>query len=68
MIDLTGSNFDRAGQDHLMASPIGPGSAIPPSEWSSSSHVYTSGQVMACLRAALIALALLGILALIVLF
>lgn len=38
------------------------------SEWNSSSHVYTRSQLMACLRAALIALVLLGVLALIVLF
>jgi hypothetical protein len=38
------------------------------SEWQSSAHVYTRGQLMACIRAGLIALVLLGILALIVLF
>ena len=59
---------DRAGQEGLMAShPMGPGSAVPPSEWHSSSHAYASGQMMACLRAGVIALVLLGILALIVL-
>jgi hypothetical protein len=46
--------------------PIGPGSAVPPSEWQSP-HVYTSAQTMACLRAGVIALVLLGVLALIVL-
>jgi hypothetical protein len=52
-----------------MASPsMGPGSALPPSEWQSSSHAYTRGQLMACLRAGAIALVLLGILALIILF
>jgi hypothetical protein len=51
-----------------MATPsMGPGSAVPPSEWHSS-HAYTRSQLMACLRAAVIALVLLGILALIVLF
>ena len=47
---------------------LGPGSAVPPSEWQSSAHVYTRGQLMACLRAGLIAFVLLGILAAIVLF
>ncbi len=52
-----------------MASPsMGPGSAVPPSEWHSSSNVYTRAQMMACLRAVVIALVLLGILALIVLY
>jgi hypothetical protein len=52
-----------------MASPsMGPGSAVPPSEWHSSAHVYTRGQVMAVMRAGVIALVLLGILALIVLY
>jgi hypothetical protein len=47
--------------------PMGPGSALPPSEWHTS-NVYTRGQMMACLRAGVIALVLLGILALIVLY
>jgi hypothetical protein len=47
---------------------MGPGSALPPSEWHSSANVYTRAQMMACLRAGVIALVLLGILALIVLF
>jgi len=65
---LTGA-LDRAGQEGLMASPIGPGSAVPPSEWHSpAAGAYTRGQLMACLRAGVIALVLLGILALIVLF
>jgi hypothetical protein len=64
-----GSNIDRAGQEFVMAAqPLGPGSALPPSEWSSSAHVYTRGQMMACVRAGVIALLLLGVLALIVLF
>jgi hypothetical protein len=46
---------------------MGPGSAVPPSEWHSA-QIYTRGQLMACLRAGVIALLLLGILALIVLF
>ncbi len=40
---------------------------VPPSEWNTSSHVYAQSHVMACLRAGLIALVLLGVLALIVL-
>ena len=47
---------------------MGPGSAVPPSEWHSSANVYTHGQLIACLRAGIIALVLLGILALIVLY
>jgi hypothetical protein len=47
---------------------MGPGSAVPPSEWQASAHPYAGGQLMACLRAGVIALVLLGILALIVLF
>jgi hypothetical protein len=68
--DLTGEDTDRAGQELLMApsQPIGPGSAVPPSEWQSSAHIYTRGQLMACLRAGVIALVLLGVLALIVLY
>jgi hypothetical protein len=48
--------------------PIGPGSAVPPSEWHPSANVYTRGQLIACVRAGVIALVLLGILALIVLY
>jgi hypothetical protein len=66
--DLTGVGSERAGQGALMTShPYGPGSAST-SEWQSSGHVYTRGQLMACIRAGLIALVLLGILVLIVLF
>ncbi|MDG5483114.1 hypothetical protein [Mycolicibacterium gadium] len=70
MTDLTGEGIDRAGQELLMTSshPIGPGSAVPPSEWHSSANIYTRGQLMACLRAGVIALVLLGVLALIVLY
>jgi hypothetical protein len=52
----------------MAAHPMGPGSAVPPSEWQSGAHAYTRGQLMACLRAGVIALVLLGILALIVLY
>jgi hypothetical protein len=41
---------------------------MPPSEWHTSTHVYNRSQLMAFMRAAAIALVLLGILALIVLF
>jgi hypothetical protein len=47
---------------------MGPQSAVPPSEWHSSANVYTRGQMMACVRAGVIALVLLAVLALIVLF
>jgi len=50
----------------MASHPIRPGSAVPASEWQASPHVYTSGQLMACMRAGVIALVLLGILALIV--
>ncbi|HME46788.1 hypothetical protein [Mycobacterium sp.] len=40
---------------------------MPPSEWNSSSHVYSRTQLTAAVRAALIALVLLAILAIIVL-
>jgi hypothetical protein len=45
---------------------MGPGSAYPP-EWQTSARVYTRSQLMAFLRAGLIALVLLVILAVIVL-
>lgn len=51
----------------MASHPIGPGSAVPPSDWQSFAPVDTRNQVMAGLRAGLIALALLGVLALIVL-
>jgi hypothetical protein len=47
---------------------MGSGSAYPPSEWQTSSRVYTRSQLMAFLRAGLIALVLLGVLAVLVLF
>ena len=50
----------------MASHPLGPG-AVPPSEWHTSAHVYTHSHLMACLRAGLIALVLLGALALIVL-
>jgi len=51
----------------MASHPVGPRSALPPSEWTSSSNIYTRSQLMAFLRAGVIALVLLGILALIVL-
>jgi len=69
VINLTEDSVDRAGQEFVMAAqPFGPRSALPPTEWSSSAHIYTRGQQMACVRAGIIALLLLGILAFIVLF
>lgn len=47
---------------------FGSGSTASSSEWQSSGHVYTGGQLMACVRAGLIALVLLGVLALIILY
>ncbi|TDY06898.1 hypothetical protein BCL50_3237 [Mycolicibacterium litorale] len=52
----------------MASPPMGHGSAMPPSEWHTSASVYTRSQLIACLRAGVIALVLLGILALIVLF
>ena len=51
----------------MTSHPLGPGSPAS-SEWQSSGHVYTRGQLMACVRAGVIALVLWGVLALIVLF
>lgn len=48
--------------------PTGSGSAVPPAEWGSSMHIHNRNQLIACLRAGLIALVLLGVLALIVLY
>ncbi|MGB2921600.1 MAG: hypothetical protein WA944_25400 [Mycobacterium sp.] len=68
MTDLTGEVLARVGEEHLMASSsMDSGSAFPPSEWHASSRVYNRSQLMAFLRAGLIALVLLGFLALIVL-
>ncbi|WP_185975876.1 hypothetical protein [Mycolicibacterium sp. 018/SC-01/001] len=44
------------------------GSAFPPSEWQSSSRAYTRSQLMSFMRAGVIALVLLVVLAFIVLF
>lgn len=52
----------------MAAHPMGSGSAMPPSEWHTSGPVYTRSQLMAFMRAAIIALVLLGVLAALVLF
>ena len=52
----------------MAAHPMGSGSAMPPSEWHSSGRAYTGGQLMALVRAGIIALVLLGVLAAVVLF
>ena len=52
----------------MASHPMGPESAMPPSEWHSSANMYTRGQLIACLRAGVIALVLMGVLALIVLY
>jgi hypothetical protein len=52
----------------MASQPVGPGSAVPQSEWTSSTNIYTRSQLMACMRAGVIALVLLGVLALIVLY
>ena len=52
----------------MTSHPVGSGSTASSSEWQSSGHVDTRGQLMACVRAGLIALVLLGVLALIVLY
>ena len=44
-----------------MASSTGSGPAFRPSEWQSASRVYTRSQLMAFLRAGIIALILLGV-------
>ena len=51
----------------MAAHPLGSGSAGTPSDWQSS-HQYTNNQVVALIRATVIALVLLGVLAAIVLF
>jgi hypothetical protein len=50
-----------------MTTSMGSGPAMPPTEWQST-DVYTRTQLMAFLRAGVIALVLLAVLAIIVLF
>ncbi len=57
----------QAGGLKMAAHPIRTNPAIPTSEWNPSSDVYQRSQLTSALRAALIALVLLGILAVIVL-
>jgi hypothetical protein len=52
----------------MAAHPLRTNTAIPTSEWNPSSDIYAHSQLTSALRAALIALILLGILAVIVLF
>jgi hypothetical protein len=51
----------------MAAHPIRTNPAIPTSEWNASSHIDAHSQLTSALRAALIALVLLGVLAVIVL-
>jgi hypothetical protein len=61
-----GENVDLAGQDHLMAShPIGPRSAT---QAYPSSAACNRAYTLAAMRAGLIALVLLAILALVIIF
>ena len=52
----------------MAAHPIRPGRAVPHSEWPSSAYLHNRSQLMAFLRASVIALVLLAVLALIVWF
>ncbi|HUO40368.1 MAG TPA: hypothetical protein VMU34_22080 [Mycobacterium sp.] len=47
----------------MASQSVGPGSAVPSSEWNSSPRFYTRAQLTTALRAALIALVLLAALA-----
>jgi hypothetical protein len=48
--------------------PLGSGASVPSSEWNASAKVHTHAQLMSCMRAGIIALVLLGVLALLVWF
>jgi hypothetical protein len=50
----------------MSSHPLGSGSPVPSSEWNTSGHVHTNSQLMSCMRAGIIALVLLAVLALIV--
>ena len=52
----------------MASHPIGPGFPGSPSDWNSRTDLYSRGQLMSCLRAGVIALLLLAVLAFIVLF
>ncbi|VEG44269.1 Uncharacterised protein [Mycolicibacterium chitae] len=67
MIDLTGGSFDStAWYGAMTTQPMGPHSGAQPSHWYSST--CNKSYVLALLRAGVVALVLLGILAVIVLF
>ena len=68
MIHLTGGNHDGAGQGKLMAAqPIGPSSAGASTHWNVPSPTCNRSYLLAAMRAGVIALVLIAILALIVL-
>jgi hypothetical protein len=52
----------------MASQPMGSGSALPQPEWHSAGHLHARNQLMVFLRASVIALLLLGVLAVIVLF
>jgi len=52
----------------MASHPIGSGSPASRPEWQSPAHVHNRGQLMAFLRAAVIALVLLAVLAFIILY
>ena len=52
----------------MASHPVDPRPALPFNEWHSAARVSTRSQLMACLRAVVIALVLLVVLALIVLY
>lgn len=62
-----GSVVERVKRARPMTPPHFGRQAGPASEWQPSGHLYTRSQLIACLRAGIIALALLVVLALIVL-
>jgi hypothetical protein len=67
--DFTGAVIEHAGQDGVMASQsFRARSASQPSHWHVSSATCNRSYMLAALRAGVIALVLLGILAVIVLF
>jgi hypothetical protein len=66
--DLTWGKVGRAGRDPMTTQPIGPQSAGSTSHWYTSSPTCNRSYLLAGLRAGLIALVLLAILAVIVWF
>ena len=64
-----GSRVDRESQAYLMATqPLGPSSPAEPSHWYTSSATCNRSYLLALLRAGVIAMLLLVVLAVIVLF